>query len=75
MKTASACDIAINMMQDAVLESPVINIDETTVQVLKEPGRIKSYMWVAGPCPPKIQRGHQSSREQKESFRQCRDCS
>ena len=46
MKTASACDIVINMMQDAVLKSPVINIDETTVQVLKESGRIKSYMWV-----------------------------
>jgi len=46
MKTAGACDIVINMMQNAVLKSPVINIDETTVQVLKEPGRIKSYMWV-----------------------------
>jgi transposase len=46
MKTASACDIIVDMMKDAVLKSPVINIDETTVQVVKEPGRSKSYMWV-----------------------------
>jgi transposase len=34
------------MMKKAVLQSDLINIDETPVQVLKEPGRIKSYMWV-----------------------------
>jgi transposase len=46
MKTADACDIILAMMKKAVLQSDVINIDETPVQVLKEPGRIKSYMWV-----------------------------
>jgi hypothetical protein len=34
---------------------PVLNLDETTVQVLKEPGRkntSKSYMWLARGGPP-----------------------
>ena len=52
MKTAQACEIVITMMQDAVLESPIINIDETTVQVLKEPKKSKSYMWVFKGGPP-----------------------
>lgn len=52
MKTAQACEIIITMMQDAVLESPVINIDETTVQVLKESEKSKSYMWVFKGGPP-----------------------
>ncbi|MFO8000282.1 MAG: IS66 family transposase [Marinilabilia sp.] len=46
MKTAEACEIILDMMKNAILKSDVINIDETPVQVLKEPGRIKSYMWV-----------------------------
>jgi len=33
-------------MKDEILKGPVINIDETTVQVLKEPKRSKCYMWV-----------------------------
>ncbi|MBA3012930.1 MAG: IS66 family transposase [Proteobacteria bacterium] len=52
MKTAQACEIVIAMMQASVLESPVINIDETTVQVLKEPKKSKSYMWVFKGGPP-----------------------
>ncbi len=52
MKAAQACEIVITMMQDAVLKSPVINIDETTVQVLKEPKKSKSYMWVFKGEPP-----------------------
>ena len=38
----------INLMRDHLLESPITFGDETTVQVLKEPGRAaqsKSYMW------------------------------
>lgn len=38
-----------NILQDELLESGVIQMDETTVQVLKEAGRdpsAKSYMWV-----------------------------
>jgi len=36
-------------MRDSLLSGPLIHMDETTVQVLKEPGRAptsKSYMWV-----------------------------
>jgi hypothetical protein len=46
MKTMEACEIILAMMKKAVLQSDLINIDETPVRVLKEPGRIKSYMWV-----------------------------
>ena len=38
-----------NLMRDSLLSGPLIHMDETTVQVLKEPGRAaqsKSYMWV-----------------------------
>jgi transposase len=41
----------INLLQDRLLAQPVIRLDETTVQVLKEPGKAtqsQSYMWVAG---------------------------
>jgi len=46
MKIFDACEIILDMMQDAVLKSPVINIDETSIKVLKERGRTNSYMWV-----------------------------
>jgi transposase len=39
----------INLMQDKLYQQPFINIDETTLQVLKEQGKkasTKSYMWV-----------------------------
>lgn len=51
MKTAQACEILINMMQESILGSHVMNIDETPVKVLKEPGRSKSYMWVFKGAP------------------------
>jgi transposase len=38
-----------DLMDQAIREGPIVNIDETTVQVLQEPGRAdtqKSYMWV-----------------------------
>ena len=38
-----------DLMDRAIREGPIVNIDETTVQVLKEPGRAdtqKSYMWI-----------------------------
>jgi transposase len=38
-----------DLMDRAIREGPIVNIDETTVQVLQEPGRAdtqKSYMWV-----------------------------
>lgn len=44
-----------NLARDALLEASVIHMDETVVQVLKEPGRsptTKSYMWVQRGGPP-----------------------
>ena len=44
-----------NLMRDVLLESPIIHIDETVVQVLKEPDRkptSQSYMWVQTGGPP-----------------------
>lgn len=49
IKAAEACEILLQMIKDEILSGPLINIDETTVQVLKEPGKTpqsKSYMWV-----------------------------
>lgn len=49
MKAADACIPLLNLLQDEVLDGFLINIDETTVQVLAEPGRDptqKSYMWI-----------------------------
>ena len=49
MKAASACQIMLSLLQQEIRSGPLINIDETTVQVLHEPGRAastKSYMWV-----------------------------
>lgn len=46
MKVAQACELLTGFMQAQILQGPVINIDETTVQVLKEPRRSKCYMWV-----------------------------
>lgn len=49
MQAAQACVPLVNLIQDEILESRVINIDETTVQVLAEPGRsptTTSYMWL-----------------------------
>jgi len=49
MQVAQACVPLVNLIRDEVLEGRVINVDETTVQVLVEPGRAptsKSYMWL-----------------------------
>ncbi|BFR48525.1 transposase [Nitratidesulfovibrio sp. HK-II] len=39
----------MDLLHEEILSGPVLNLDETTVQVLKEPGRktSKSYMWLA----------------------------
>jgi transposase len=45
----------INLMRDKLLEYGIIQMDETPVQVLKEPGKTaisKSYMWVQRGGPP-----------------------
>ena len=55
IKLAQALQPLHNLARDALLDSPVIYMDETTVQVLKEPGRSPtstSYMWVQRGGPP-----------------------
>ena len=47
----------INLMRERLLASEVVQCDETSVQVLKEPGReaaSKSYMWVQLSCVPAL---------------------
>lgn len=49
MRLAEACIPLKNLLRQEILSGPLVNADETTVQVLKEPGRSansKSYMWV-----------------------------
>ncbi len=49
MQAASACQPLLNLLEEEVLAGLFIQADETTLQVLNEPGRsptTKSYMWV-----------------------------
>ena len=46
IKVSQACEILMGFMHAQILKCPVVNIDETTVQVLKVPNRSKCYMWV-----------------------------
>jgi len=49
IKVAQLCAPILDLMRDAILSGMQINADETTLQVLKEPGReatAKSYMWL-----------------------------
>ena len=49
IRTAEACEPLYEALKQAVVSGPVINADETRVQVLKEPGRraqASSWMWV-----------------------------
>ncbi len=49
MKVADACKPLVEVLEGEIRSGPLINADETTVQVLKEVGRLpttKSYMWV-----------------------------
>lgn len=57
VRIGQAVQPIINLMRDVLLDSDLVYGDETTVQVLKEPGRraqAKSYMWVQmnGTGPP-----------------------
>ena len=52
---ASVLQPLLNLMRDALLEGPFLHVDETVVQVLKEPGKAptsNSYMWVQTGGPP-----------------------
>lgn len=49
MQVASACEPLLDLLKKSILSGKFINIDETSLQVLKEPGRSptrKSYMWI-----------------------------
>ena len=49
VKAAESCDPVLQLLQCELLSGPLINADETPLQVLDEPGRAnttKSYMWV-----------------------------
>jgi len=55
MKAAKACEPLLALLVKEIRSGPLINIDETTVQVLQEPGRPPtsgSYMWVCRGGPP-----------------------
>jgi transposase len=55
LKVAARCAPIIEMLQNQIRSGPWINIDESSLQVLKEPGRkntTKSYMWVFCTGPP-----------------------
>ncbi len=56
IKVADLLTPLINFMQDKLVSGPLVHMDETTGQVLKEPGRTaqnKSYMWLRmGGDPP-----------------------
>jgi transposase len=52
---AMGCQRLLALMREALLDGPVINMDETHLQVLGEPGRSntsKSFMWVCRGGPP-----------------------
>jgi transposase len=49
ISAAAKCKMLLDIMLEEARNGPLINMDETTVQVLKEPGRSPtgdSYMWV-----------------------------
>ncbi len=49
IKASEYCEPIYNLLKENILKGPVINADETRVQVLKEPGRKNkshSWMWV-----------------------------
>ena len=53
--TAAACEPLLELLLERLRSGPKLQIDETTVQVLKEPDRdntTKSYVWVARGGPP-----------------------
>ena len=49
IKVADRCEALLDLLNKEIRSGPLINIDETTVQVMKEPNRsnkTKSYMWI-----------------------------
>ncbi|HQP30394.1 MAG TPA: IS66 family transposase, partial [Deltaproteobacteria bacterium] len=55
IQVAGRCRPLLDLLRAEILSGPLINVDETTVQVLGEPNRAntsKSYMWVFRGGPP-----------------------
>jgi transposase len=55
VQTAAACKPIYELLEHHIKSGPLINADETRVQVLKEPGRkpeTQSWMWVFSGGPP-----------------------
>ncbi|MHC4215302.1 MAG: IS66 family transposase [Planctomycetota bacterium] len=55
IKVSKQCRPLMQILRSEILSGPLVNIDETTVQVLKEPNRnntSKSYMWIFRGGPP-----------------------
>lgn len=55
MRVSEQCEPLMDMLKKEILSGPLINIDETTVQVMGEENRAntsKSYMWVFRGGPP-----------------------
>jgi transposase len=55
IEVSRQCRPLLELLRSEILSGPLVNIDETTVQVLKEPGRVntsQSYMWVFRGGPP-----------------------
>jgi len=69
MRAATACQPLLTLLRKDLLSGPLINADETTVQVLSEPGRSaarKSYMWIfrgGDPERPVLEFQYHPSRE------------
>lgn len=56
MKVAERCEPLLELMQEEIRSGPLINVDETPLQVLAEIGRAakaKSYMWIFRGGAPK----------------------
>jgi transposase len=56
IQVAQLAQPIVNLLWDELLSNPVVHCDETTVQVLKEPGKpatSNSYMWALAAGPPK----------------------
>jgi hypothetical protein len=55
IKAGGLIQPVINLLRDRLLEYDIVQMDETTVQVLKEPGKSaqsKSYLWLQRGGPP-----------------------
>jgi transposase len=72
IKVAYRCEPLMELLNKDIRSGPIINIDETTVQVMKEVGRsntTKSYMWVfrgGDPDKPLLSYQYHPTRSGKE---------